>query len=207
MKYKPWLFKYIKEQAADLTVPLQENSGITIPTGGAGFFSKEECKQIIEISRQVPDHEAVTGDGLGARSYSRRKSKVREVYPDPSTDWVFQKLETALIQLNTQQYRFEVAGFYEGAQIYEYPVGGNLDWHMDIAKGYMSNRKLSMSVQLSEPDDYDGGNLEFMDFDETAPRGIGDLIVFPSYLMHRVSEITRGTRYCWVSWVHGPAFR
>ena len=78
---------------------------------------------------------------------------------------------------------------------------------MDIAKGYMSNRKLSMSVQLTDGAEYEGGNLEFMDFKETGPRGIGDLIGFPAFLQHRASKLTRGKRYAWVSWVHGPAYR
>ena len=46
-----------------------------------------------------------------------------------------------------------------------------------------------------------------MDFKETGPRGIGDLIVLPAFLQHRVSKLTRGQRYAWVSWVHGPAYR
>jgi len=77
---------------------------------------------------------------------------------------------------------------------------------MDVARGYMSNRKLSMSVQLPDGMDYEGGDLEFLVFKEKAPRGQGDLIVFPSYLMHRVSALTRGTRFRRVSWVHGKPF-
>jgi PKHD-type hydroxylase len=206
MEYKPWVFKGL-DPVQKGPASLREVSGLTIPTGGIGFFSREECRAILELGRQAPERVAVTGDGLGKHSFSRRKSNLREVYPDTSTNWIFEKLETALLQLNGQQYGFDIQGFFEGAQLYEYPTGGHLDWHMDIAKGYMSNRKLSMSVQLSDSDDYDGGNLEFEDFKETGPRGIGDLIVFPAFLRHRVSAVTRGQRYSWVSWVHGPAFR
>jgi len=172
-----------------------------------GFFTAEECTEILNIHERMPQREAITGNGLGQRTNERRKSSLSEVYPDASTNWIFEKLESALLQLNGQQYRFDVDGFFEGAQIYEYPQGGYLDWHMDIARGYMSNRKLSISVQLTDGAEYDGGDLEFMDFDETGPRGLGDLIVFPSFLQHRVSRLTRGKRYAWVSWVHGPAYR
>lgn len=206
MEYKPWIFKGL-DPATQGPASLREVNGLTMPTGGHGFFSREECNAILEISKQVPEHAAVTGDGLGTHNFSRRKSNLREVYPHDATNWIFQKLEAALLQLNAQQYGFDIKGFFEGAQIYEYPTGGHLDWHMDIAKGYMSNRKLSMSVQLTDGDEYDGGNLEFADFVEVGPRGIGDLIVFPAFLRHRVSAITRGQRYSWVSWVHGPAFR
>lgn len=206
MDYKPWIFKSGDKPAAG-PASLEECNGLTIPTGGIGFFSREECAEILRISQQVPMRAAVTGDGVGARTTEHRKSNLVEVYPDPSTNWIFEKLEAALQQLNSQQYKFDIQGFFEGAQIYEYPEGGFLDWHMDIAKGYMSNRKLSMSVQLTDGSEYEGGNLEFMDFKETGPRGIGDLIVFPAFLQHRVSKLTRGKRYAWVSWVHGPAYR
>jgi len=206
MEYKPWIFQDGDTKSAG-PESLVQCSGLTIPTGGLGFFSCEECEEILRISQQVPAQVAKTGDGLGGTITRRRKSNLVEVYPDPSTNWIFEKLEVALKQLNSQQYRFDVQGFFEGAQIYEYPEGGFLDWHMDIAKGYMSNRKLSMSVQLTDGAEYEGGDLEFMDFEETGPRGIGDLIVFPAFLQHRVSRITRGKRYAWVSWVHGPSYR
>lgn len=206
MEYKPWIFKNGEESAGG-PESLEECSGLTIPTGGIGFFSREECEEIIRISEEMPKRTAVTGDGVGQRTTDHRTSSLVEVYPDPSTNWIFEKLETALKQLNNQQYKFHVQGFFEGAQIYEYPEGGFLGWHMDIAKGYMSNRKLSMSVQLTDGSEYEGGSLEFMDFKETGPRGIGDLIVFPAFLQHRVTRLTRGTRRAWVSWVHGPSYR
>ncbi len=205
MDYQPWTFDGVPERGG--MEALAPCNGLTIPTGGIGFFSPEECVEILKVSRVLPQRVAVTGDGLGRRTTEHRKSNFVEVYPHTTTNWIFEKLETALRQLNDQQYRFEVEGFFEGAQIYEYPVGGFLDWHMDIAKGYMSNRKLSMSVQLTDGAEYDGGNLEFMDFEEKGPRGQGDLIVFPAFLQHRVSKVTRGTRYAWVSWVHGPSYR
>lgn len=206
MDYKPWIFKR-DDKVAGGPESLEECSGLTIPTGGVGFFSREECEEILRISKQITSRPAVTGDGEGKRTRERRSSNLVEVYPDPTTHWIFEKLDSALQQLNNQQYKFDIQGFFEGAQIYEYPEGGFLDWHMDIARGYMSNRKLSMSVQLSDGADYEGGNLEFMDFEESGPRGIGDLIVFPAFLQHRVSELTRGKRYAWVSWVHGPSYR
>jgi PKHD-type hydroxylase len=99
-----------------------------------------------------------------------------------------------------------VAGFFEGAQVYYYPTGGFLDWHMDIGKGFMSTRKLGITLQLSEESEYDGGDLEFMT-SEKAPRARGAVVIFPTYMMHRVSKVTRGERYSLVSWAHGPPYR
>ena len=68
---------------------------------------------------------------------------------------------------------------------------------------------MSISVQLSEPDAYDGGDLE-IDIDGapwSAPRDRGTAILFPSFVRHRISQVDSGTRHALVAWMHGPAFR
>jgi PKHD-type hydroxylase len=70
-------------------------------------------------------------------------------------------------------------------------------------------RKFSISVQLSDPSDYEGCNLEFQAGNkvETAPRTLGAVIAFPSYVLHRVTPCTRGTRKALVAWTTGPKLR
>jgi PKHD-type hydroxylase len=183
------------------------NDGLTQPSGGIGFLSRAECDDLLRIGLAIPGRPAITGDGLGARVTNRRSSVVHEIYPGDDTHWIFRKLEAALVQMNQRQYGFDLIGMLEGAQIYEYPIGGFLDWHRDVGMGYMSNRKLSMTIQLSDGADYEGGDLQFMDYQQVAPRGRGDLTVFPAFLQHRVTELKSGVRYSFVSWVHGPPFR
>lgn len=205
MQYRPWMVGgkgYSEEKIPDF----QTNDGLTLPSGGLGFLSSDECAATLDLRNLVTPRHAITGNGVGGRSMNERTSTVWEVYPGPETEWLFNKLEVALMKLN-EQWKFDLYGFLEGAQIYEYPIGGFLNWHRDVGMGYMSARKLSMTLQLSHSTDYDGGDLEFMDFQEKAPRGRGDLTVFPSFLMHRVTSVTRGMRLCCVSWVHGPPFR
>jgi PKHD-type hydroxylase len=64
-------------------------------------------------------------------------------------------------------------------------------------------------VQLSDPADYDGGELEFMMHRSVvqAERAQGTVVLFPSFLQHRVRPVTRGVRRSLVFWVHGPPFR
>ena len=84
---------------------------------------------------------------------------------------------------------------------------GHYDWHLDYGSAF-SNRKISFSIQLSDPSEYDGGVLEIAGMpsnEETQKKGT--IILFPSYVRHRVTPVTRGTRYCIVGWVHGPHFR
>jgi PKHD-type hydroxylase len=186
---------------------LPSNDGLTVPSGGRGFLTQEECARLLAIGLSIPGRPARTGSGIGKSGTENRASVVHEIYPQEDTRWIFEKLEAALLELNAGQYHFDLTGFLEGAQLYEYTGGGYLGWHRDVGMGYMSNRKLSMTLQLSDGNDYEGGNLEFMDFTEPAPRGRGDLTVFPAFLMHRVTEVTHGARYSFVSWVHGRPFR
>ena len=70
-------------------------------------------------------------------------------------------------------------------------------------------RKLSLVVQLSDPEDYEGGDLEIYTGHEplVVKKKKGMTAFFPSYQLHGVTPVTKGTRYSLVVWVHGPAFR
>ncbi len=118
----------------------------------------------------------------------------------------------AVSQINSEYYRFELAGLSQTDPVqilrYEAADAAHHDWHVDIGESH-STRKLSFSLQLSDADDYDGGDLEFLPDQVGDPdmRQQGTLIVFPSYKTHRVRQITSGVRYALVGWLHGAAFR
>lgn len=193
-----------KEDQTGFTLP--QNDGLVLPTGKLRFFSEIECQAIISIGNNYQTDIAVTGDGGNKVSYSNRNTIVCTLFPDNTTSWIFDKLEFAVEKM-IGHFGFDVAGFFEGAQLYRYPTGGFLNPHMDIGKGHMSTRKLGITVQLSAENAYDGGDLEFVDSEQTAPRDLGTIVVFPTYMLHRVSPVTRGERISLVSWVHGPPFR
>ena len=70
-------------------------------------------------------------------------------------------------------------------------------------------RKISISIQLSRPEDYDGGDLELMYGTEPQKldRTRGAFIAFPSFMLHRVTPVTRGTRWSLVAWILGTRWR
>jgi PKHD-type hydroxylase len=80
-------------------------------------------------------------------------------------------------------------------------------WHQDFGGGI--SRKLSMAVQLSDPSEYDGGALQVMTSGEpqSIPKKRGMIAVFPSYILHQVTPVTRGSRQSLVAWVSGPPFK
>ena len=80
-------------------------------------------------------------------------------------------------------------------------------WHQDY--GFAISRKLSITVQLTDPSEYEGGNLQILTADEPAniTRKRGMIALFPSYVLHQVTPVTRGSRQSLVAWVSGPAFK
>lgn len=89
--------------------------------------------------------------------------------------------------------------------------GGKYDWHHDVDWNNDSgiDRKLSVTIQLSEPSDYEGGHFQFGGIEEPKPesRDKGTILVFPSYLPHCVTPVTSGVRKSLVAWFEGPTWR
>lgn len=172
---------------------------------GAGYFSAAECERIIALSEKMrPLEGGIMEDSRAAPEV--RQSSVFFVDRNDDTQWLFAKLDVATTEIN-QVFGFEIVGIRE-VQLACYRAGHFYDWHMDIGKGPLSMRKLSLSLQLSDPGSYEGGELEIQHGESrTAPKALGTVIVFPSYLSHRVTPVTRGNRWSLVAWVHGPPFR
>jgi PKHD-type hydroxylase len=95
----------------------------------------------------------------------------------------------------------------ENIQMSQYGIGGHYGWHMDSKEPVNDvQRKLSISILLN--DNFEGGGLEIeSNKDENVLKCQGDIVVFPSFLQHRVLPVTDGTRYAAVSWAYGPTFR
>jgi len=110
------------------------------------------------------------------------------------------------------EWKFNVTG-KERLQFANYHKGAFYDWHRDCHIDGDLYRKLSVTVQLSDPKDYEGGELQFKNYwgtmELTSPDDMlkrGTVIVFPSSILHRVTPVTRGTRYSLVQWYNGPDF-
>lgn len=137
-----------------------------------------------------------------------RKSKVMAISSENETNWLFKRLGERATEAN-KYYGFDLNGFFEPLQLASYSIEDHFDWHLDFGVGHSSKRKLSIVIQLSDTNDYEGGDLEFQINNKTvkAPRSKGTAIIFPSFIRHRVTKITKGTRYSLVGWVSGNPFR
>jgi len=172
-------------------------------------FSAEECERILDIGRALDRAGRLSAGRVDAEQSidSMRDVAIAFLAPDESTAWIFQRLGEILAQANQDAYRFDIDGFHQGVQISRYSPGQHYGWHLDIGPGAAAGRKLSLTLQLSDPQDYDGGNLEFRVPDLAAGRARGSMTVFPSWAVHRVAPVRRGERWSLVSWVSGPPFR
>ncbi len=138
-----------------------------------------------------------------------RKSSVISITPEGKNKWIYDRLTDVSNQCNHHSYSFDLAGFYEPLQLAEYKEEDFFDWHLDFGIGDSSTRKLSISIQLSDSDEYTGGDLQFRRNNNviTAPREKGTAIIFPSFIMHRVTPIKSGSRRSLVGWVSGNHYR
>ena len=171
----------------------------------AEVFSKEECEKIIKIAKDTGMEEATTHDG----KKDIRKSDVSWLMPSENLDWAYRKITDTVLHLNERYFKFDISGFNEGFQFTNYKApSGNYGKHVDRAHNFVI-RKLSLSVQLSDPKDYEGGDLRLYESDKAKvmQKEQGTLILFPSFILHEVMPVTKGERNSLVAWVTGKQFK
>lgn len=181
------------------------------------LFGSRQCEKLIEAGIALPRDKGLVSSGVtDNEDLQARKAGIAWMEPEGEFGWVFEKLAKAVVRAN-RIYRFALSGFTEDAQFTCYDQRGSFyDWHQDGLEGELSGRKLSIVVQLSDPDDYRGGDLELFSVESDPEfakdwkkdlRARGTAIVFPAFEYHRVTPIRRGKRYSLVCWVGGPPFR
>ena len=127
-----------------------------------------------------------------------------------STHWIAALPSHYIHLANGLNFHFDLTRM-ESVQLTPYEVGDYYKWHADGAPNWKPTvRKLSCTIQVTDPELYDGGVLEFMGTTqrvEAMPRQRGDVIVFDSRVSHQVTPVTRGRRTSIVAWYQGPQFR
>ena len=144
-------------------------------------------------------------------SYETNNRDIAYIDPKPHSKWLYDLLFPLALEANKNLFHFDIDIVTDAIHYVIYPEdGGHLDWHMDVGAFGVNKRKLAMTVQLSDSSDYEGGDFQIWMGGKnyiTVPREKGDVIIFPSFCMHRVTPITRGERRCLVFWTGGRPFR
>ena len=204
---------------------------------------------ILEYGKQHTPEMAITGGANKDdeknldKKGNLKKSVVKDVQKKRKSDivwmndlWIYKEIHPYILEANEKAgWNFDW-DWSESCQFTKYGVGQYYGWHCDswdkpysrppLADGtrpidHGKIRKLSVTISLSHPDEYVGGNLEFdfrnqVDWDRNKKAAIhscdgirprGSIIVFPSFVWHRVAPVTKGTRYSLVIWNLGYPFR
>jgi PKHD-type hydroxylase len=165
-------------------------------------FTAAECDSVLALGGDRLRYESSLSNPIAGY----RSARTLWMERDKKTAWLDRRLEEVIAKVNAL-YGFDVIGLREPHLLAQYRKGDGFKWHLDVNETSTSTRKLSISVQLSVDGDYDGGRLQFMPMGEIPfSRDRGTVIVFPSYLCHRVTRVTRGMRSALIAWAHGNTF-
>jgi PKHD-type hydroxylase len=180
------------------------------------IFSKQELENIILLgtSQETSTGLSISKTGLATVSgiTKDRKSENSYIYSNQqSNDWLFKKLTDAINYINSNFWNYYLTKI-ECLQFTQYSSNGDYyNKHCDIHYYEVTDicRKLSFSIQLSDPSTYTGGDLllHFGPNPIVAPRDHGTITFFPSTMLHEVLPVTSGIRYSLVGWVQGPKFK
>lgn len=175
-----------------------------------GVFSCDEIERIKVLGHRFGMNRAETF-GSGQNCLEHRRSFNSWIKPNEQTSWIYQRLTDTVHQNNEKFFNFDLT-MIENLQFtyYSSEEEGCYKAHTDpnVWKN-PHNRKLSIVVQLSDPSEYEGGELKLHNSHEPTPitKQRGMVVMFPSYTLHEVTPVTKGERYSLVAWVHGPAFK
>ncbi len=183
------------------------------------YFNKQQCEDIIERGLTIPPQRAsigVNGSNDLEEVTSVRRSTVRFLqHDDPKFKDLFDELWKMQIVANRDFFNFHVTKL-DYIQLAEYDAAeqGEYKEHHDVF--WMNNdpffhRKISAVIQLSDPDDYEGGDLELTEPAEkplaSDLRLQGTSVFFPSFFRHKANPVTKGKRYSIAAWFDGPKWK
>ncbi len=180
-----------------------------------GFLTNEDIELLLNRLEwgEVEEGQVYTEDGGVEKNLVVRSSKLAWLEPEPELLLIWDKLANVVAEVNRTFFHFDLTGFYEPIQLglYTSEDNGHYDWHVDgNNKDAGVPRKLSMSLLLSDPSEFEGGEFQVKavtDEPRTMEFVKGRAWFFPSYMLHRVAPVTKGVRKSLVLWVGGPPFK
>ena len=170
------------------------------------LLSPKKCDEIIKLGER---NRCIKGKIISANKEdtSIRNSFISWIRPADSLDLY----ETIWAAVQMQPWGYDIRGFADTMQytVYEGDYNHFYNWHTDTGPK-QQHRKVSFTLQLSDPQEYEGGVFE-LDGPRGSfpilPKGKGSAFIFPSFLRHRVTPVTKGVRKSLVTWIGGPKLK
>lgn len=197
------------------------------------FLSTEEVDKIFKYTEQINSESAKVGINIQEEEKKpftidyhiknpnlRNDPKIRQsilkwIKLNSDTDWLYNKLISQIHKVNQENFDY-ILKFVEDLQFTEYNENqrGFYSKHDDCGdssrlRSFIDIRKLSFSIQLTDPEEYEGGELILYinNKELIAPKTKGTIIFFQSNILHEVKPVKKGTRHALVGWVQGPNLR
>jgi len=185
-----------------------------------GAIPEIVCDDIVKTASQQQELLGATGDIkqeelLSSEKLLQENKKHRDSYISWIDDqWVYNEIHPWINQANKNaNWNFDW-DWSEPAQFTKYKLNQYYHWHADQDASPNINgmiRKLSCSIQLCHPNEYEGGDLQFRtpngEFTATEIKPKGSICVFPSFVTHRVTPVTSGIRQSLVMWNMGKPYK
>lgn len=178
-------------------------------------FTKDKCLEIQQQAMLVPDQPATVGYNNGFNvNHQIRKSRIRWIKKEGFWIEIYEELEKMTKKSNDDWFDVRY-NYLPPLQFTEYDSAyeGEYKMHQDVmwpSKGD-TERKISFVIQISDPEQYQGGDLQFHHVsavpDPVEIKSQGTVIFFPSLVHHQLTPVTRGVRYSLVGWWEGPNWR
>tara|TARA_R100000742_G_C4265882_1_gene83956 strand:+ start:480 stop:1106 length:627 start_codon:yes stop_codon:yes gene_type:complete len=178
------------------------------------FLSSEKCDELVqEIKSKEQSTIGCVDDEKGGSQILKEvrttteyyllpqvDSEFRPDYPNEDWTWLSKKLENMMNIVNNGVFHFDIKDTDGELKMIEYEKGGHYTWHADFNPGTCSLRKLVAIIQLTDPSEYEGGEVQFAFQDENndwyeMEKKKGSITFFPAFTSHRVKPITKGKRY------------
>jgi predicted 2-oxoglutarate/Fe(II)-dependent dioxygenase YbiX len=177
------------------------------------LFTPAQCQDIINAGQNQKKQDALVGhkDGKEGKQDTKKRITTISWIPFKVMPEMYKIIEQSMLQANRNHFGYEGMGLTEPGQFTEYPKGGFYEWHMDGEVNCQFEppvRKISMTILLSPPEDFEGGDLEFMTEGNKPPQLLqGQAVYFCSLIRHRVTKVKKGIRRSLVMWFGGPPFK
>ena len=188
---------------------MKQNDRFQFVVHKENFLSLSQCQKLMRYLETGQPTESELAGNYDDNLLNKKVRDNKEVVIN--NEKLNNKLKMVFELSNHSIYDYNIQEM-EKVKILRYENGGKYKWHTDTGAKETSTRKLTAVVQLSDETLYEGGDLEFGITDDsgeknyTAPRTRGSIIIFPSFLSHRVTPITKGRRYSLITWMLGDCF-
>ncbi len=190
-----------------ISLPFQNNDYLSSIVHDK-LYSLEECKKIIALEGEQISSEAYGKTYKSVLGDCEKYPSAKKIKLNNENKWIYQKVITSVNKQNKEYFNFNV-GLIKDLHVIELTENASVPKHMDLGSGNFSTRKITFICQLTEKDKFTEGDLavyvphESYAFKSFEP---GELILFSSFVMYKITPVLSGTAHFLLGWADGPAF-